>query len=82
MSLPEWNLADAKNRFSEVVRRALSKGPQRVNRRGEAVVVIAAKDYERLAGKKKSFKELLVGGPKIDDLDSARAKDLGRDVEL
>jgi prevent-host-death family protein len=44
-----WKLEDAKARFSEVVRRAHSEGPQRVSVRGEdAVVVIAAEDLDRL----------------------------------
>lgn len=40
----EWKLADAKNRFSEVVDEALSKGPQVVTRSGRKVVVVM--DYE------------------------------------
>jgi len=45
-----WKLEDAKNRFSEVVRLALTNQPQRVTRNGrEAVVVISADEYERLA---------------------------------
>ena len=39
-----WNLADAKNRFSELVNLALSDGPQTVRRRKDEVVVIAAKE--------------------------------------
>ncbi len=38
----EWNLAEAKNRFSEVVTRVLTEGPQRIRRRKDAVV--AAKE--------------------------------------
>ena len=41
-----WKLEDAKNRFSEVVRRALAHQPQRVTRGGrDAVVVVSAEDY-------------------------------------
>ncbi|MGE3141960.1 MAG: bifunctional phosphopantothenoylcysteine decarboxylase/phosphopantothenate--cysteine ligase CoaBC [Hyphomonadaceae bacterium] len=35
----DWAVADAKNRFSELVTRALTEGPQRVRRRGQTVVV-------------------------------------------
>ena len=36
-----WKLEDAKNRFSELVRRARSEGPQVVTKHGrESVVVI------------------------------------------
>jgi prevent-host-death family protein len=51
-SLPRgtWKLQDAKARFSEVVRRAKSEGPQRVTVHGkDAVVVIAAHEYEKPA---------------------------------
>ena len=41
-----WKLQDAKARFSEVVRRAQSEGPQRVTVHGkDAVVVISAQEY-------------------------------------
>ncbi|HEX7242143.1 MAG TPA: type II toxin-antitoxin system prevent-host-death family antitoxin [Longimicrobiaceae bacterium] len=44
-----WEMDDAKNRFGEVVRRALMHAAQRVtvNSR-DAVVVLSADDYERL----------------------------------
>jgi prevent-host-death family protein len=45
-----WKLEDAKARFSEVVRLARERGPQHVTVRGrDAVVVLAAEDYARLA---------------------------------
>ncbi len=48
--LPIWKLEDAKARFSEVVRLACEQGPQRVTVWGrEAVVVVSAADYARLA---------------------------------
>ena len=34
-----WQLAEAKNKFSELFTRAMTEGPQRVRRRGETVVV-------------------------------------------
>ncbi|MSP61173.1 MAG: type II toxin-antitoxin system Phd/YefM family antitoxin [Myxococcales bacterium] len=46
-----WSLQDAKARFSEVVRRARSEGPQHVTVHGrEEVVVIAADEFQRLRG--------------------------------
>ena len=45
-----WNLADAKNRLSEVVNLALSEGPQTITRRKDAVVVISAERYAELTG--------------------------------
>ena len=69
----EWRLADAKNRFSEVVDRALVEGPQRVLRRDEAVVVVAERLYESLTGARLGFKQFLLGdGPSLEGLDLTR----------
>ena len=47
--MTDWQLQDAKNRFSAVVDAALSGFPQRVTRRGKpAVVVLSVDEYERL----------------------------------
>jgi prevent-host-death family protein len=78
-----WHLADAKNRFSEVVNRALTRGPQLVLRRRDAVVVLARRDYERLTGKRPSFKQFLLGkGPSLRGLDLRRDKCPARNVNL
>ena len=79
----EWRLADAKNRFSELVTRALAEGPQRVRRHDDAVVVVAERDYEKLTGKRSGFKEFLMGeGPRFEALDLARDDAPMRDVKL
>src|SRR6266851_4968759 len=79
-----WKLEDAKARFSEVVRRAQSEGPQRVTVRGkDAVVIISATELERLLPRQNSvpfveFMESLY----VEGLDLTREADYGRDVEL
>jgi prevent-host-death family protein len=79
----EWRLADAKNRFSELVNRALAEGPQKVRRRGDAVLVIAQRDYERLTGERPDFKAFLLGkGPSLDGLDLTRDSSTMRDLKL
>jgi prevent-host-death family protein len=78
----EWNLADAKNRFSEVVNLALTEGPQTIHRRSDTVVLVAAKEYERLTGKEPSFKEFLCRGESFEGLDLTRDRTPGRDVSL
>lgn len=77
-----WKVADAKNRFSEVVTRALAQGPQIVDRRGEKVVVLAHEDYTRLTGETPAFKDLLLGGPSLEGLDLERSKAPMRDIAL
>ncbi len=48
-----WPLQDAKARFSELVRKVRSEGPQHVTVHGrDEVVVIAAEDFRRLKGDK------------------------------
>jgi prevent-host-death family protein len=79
-----WKLEDAKARFSEVVRRAQSEGPQRVTVRGrDAVVVISAVDLERLlpARPRLPFVEFMES-LYVEGLELDREPDHGRDVEL
>ncbi len=78
----EWNLADAKNRFSEVVNLALTEGPQRVRRRKDTVVVVSAQEFERLAGERPGFKEYLSQGESFQGLDLTRDQSPGRHVAL
>lgn len=77
-----WQLAEAKNRFSEVVRLALSNEPQRITRRGEAVIVISEEQYQSMSGKKPSLVDYLIDAPSLEGLDLERDKSLMRDVEL
>jgi prevent-host-death family protein len=47
----QWPLQDAKARFSELVRRVRSEGPQRVTVHGrDEVVVISTEEFRRLKG--------------------------------
>ena len=80
-----WKLEDAKARFSEVVRRAQSEGPQRVTVRGrEAVVVMSVAELDRLlpqdAGATAFVPFLESLG--LDGLDLEREVDRGRDAPL
>jgi prevent-host-death family protein len=88
----QWQVQDAKQRFSEVLRRAHDDGPQIVTRHGtEVAVVIDIREYRRLQGKEVSFKDFLMtpvidaaaDGEFTDLLDAitdARQDDRGRDL--
>lgn len=77
-----WQLQEAKQRLSEVVRRALEEGPQTVTRNGRpAVVVVAIEEYERLSNKR-DFKEFLREGPDFEPLELSRDARPTRTVEL
>ena len=78
-----WQLQEAKQRFSELVRRAESEGAQVVTRHGEeVVVVVSAEEYRRMSGQKPDFKEFLMNGPDLSALDLERPREMPRDVEL
>ena len=78
-----WQLQEAKQRFSELVRRTLEEGPQVVTRRGEEVVVVVpVEEYRRAGEKKPDFKEFLMNAPDLSVLDLERSKEMPRDVDL
>jgi len=71
-----WQLQEAKARFSEFLDAALTKGPQTVTRRGvEAAVLVPIDDWRRMqqAGRP-SIKELLLSGPRFENLDPHRRR--------
>jgi prevent-host-death family protein len=64
----DWALQAAKNRFSEVVRRARREGPQTVTVRGQPVaIVLSVADYEALIRARLSLVDNLLSGPGWDD---------------
>ena len=83
--MTKWQLQEAKNRLSEVVRKASDEGPQVITLRGDdAVVVVAADEYARLTRKPKgSLVDFLRKSPLgAVELDLARSSDTGRRVDL
>ena len=82
--MTQWQLQDAKNRFSEVVDKALRDGPQIVTRRGvKTVVILSVKDYQRLKKPKSNLVDFFRKSPlKGIKLDLERAKDFPREVEF
>ena len=48
-----WQVQEAKQRFSEVVRKARTEGPQRITVHGrEEVVVVSVEEYRRVKGER------------------------------
>jgi prevent-host-death family protein len=74
-----WQLAEAKNKFSEVFTRAIEEGPQHVTRRDEEIVLISREEYDQLT--EKSFIDFLLSGPSLQGLDLRRDQSPMRDVE-
>lgn len=65
-----WQVQEAKNRFSEVIERALRDGPQVVTRHGRPVVQVVAVDAGGRAagGPDDGFTQYLLDAPKVDAL--------------
>lgn len=81
-----WPLQDAKARFSELVRRVRSEGPQHVTVHGrDEVVVVAADEFRRLKGVRtgRALVDALQASPYRDlDIEPRRERMPVRDVEL
>lgn len=83
-----WQLQHAKNRFSEVVDKALAQGPQMITRRGaETAVVLSVEEYRKLQRPDSDLVEFFQASPLAashlgDELDLRRDPDSGRDIEL
>jgi prevent-host-death family protein len=59
-----WAVADAKARFSELIDRALTGGPQTITRKGKkTVVVVSAEEWERKTRRKGNLATFLAGSP-------------------
>jgi prevent-host-death family protein len=83
---PEWQLHDAKARFSELFRRVRADGPQRVvKQNGEAVVVVAAEAFDRTAARADqpdSLVDFFQAAPtRGQQLDLTRKRDVTRTVK-
>ena len=79
-----WQLQDAKNRLSDVVRRTRQEGPQTITVRGrDAVVLVSVEEYEELTRPKQSLIEFFRESPlRGVELDVERDRDAGREIRI
>jgi antitoxin Phd len=75
-----WQVAEAKNKLSEVMTRALTQGPQRIRRRDQVVIMISEAEYQRLTGERETLTAYLLSGPDLSGLDLTRDPSPMRDV--
>ena len=83
----EWQLQDAKNKFSELVDRAVEGEAQVVTRRGKrTAVLVSAEEYARLKGRSAKvpvdFVQHLLAAPKGDFRVPKRSKTKLRKLDL
>ena len=79
-----WQLQDAKNRLSELVRKAREEGPQVITLHGsDAVVVMSANEFGKLSRPRGSLVDFFRKSPLAGvNLDLERSTDTGRRIEL
>ena len=64
MSTHAWTIAEAKAKFSEVLEKAQSEGPQTITRHGRsAAVVVAADEWEQKTKRKGNLAEFFAASP-------------------
>ncbi|MFB5676088.1 type II toxin-antitoxin system Phd/YefM family antitoxin [Paenibacillus terreus] len=80
----QWQLQDAKNQLSSVVKKASDEGPQIISVRGKpAAIVLSMEEYHRLTKPKTLLTDFFKDSPLHDlELDLERNKDFPREVEL
>lgn len=86
-----WQVQEAKQRFSEVLRAVERDGPQTITKHGQEVaVVIDIAEYRRLTGQGRSFVDHLLAMPGLDDeaaavfdeIEAERKRSFARDLDL
>ena len=80
----KWQLQDAKNRFSELVRKAREEGPQVITLHGrDAVVVVSANEFSKLSRPRGSLVDFFRKSPLVGaKLDLVRSRETGRRIDL
>lgn len=64
MTTHAWTVAEAKAKFSEVIDKAKSDGPQTITRNGRtAVVIVAVEEWERKTKRKGNLAEFFAASP-------------------
>jgi prevent-host-death family protein len=64
MSTHIWTVAEAKAKFSEVLERAKSEGPQKISKHGRTTaIVVAAEEWERKNNRQGNLAEFLMNSP-------------------
>ena len=79
----EWQIQEAKQKFSQLIRQAEQEGPQIVTKHGEEVaVIISSETYRKLKEQKPNFKEFLLNAPDLSQLELERSKETTRDIDF
>jgi len=84
VSSQSWTVVDAKAKFSEMIERAMSEGPQTITRNGRtAAVVVGAEEWQRKTTRVGNLAEFFAGSPlRESGLKIRRLKQRPRKINL
>jgi prevent-host-death family protein len=84
MGAQNWTVAEAKAKFSEIIERAMSEGPQTITRKGRtAAVVVGAEEWQRKTKRAGNLAEFFAGSPlRGSELKVRRRKAQSRKISL
>ncbi len=79
-----WTVAEAKAKFSEIIERAMSEGPQTITRKGRtAAVVVGAEEWQRKTKRVGNLAEFFAQSPlRESGLKLRRLKESPRKISL
>ena len=64
MSTHTWTVAEAKAKFSELIEKAKSEGPQKITKHGRTTaVIVAAEQWEKKSERKGNLADFLMASP-------------------
>lgn len=77
---PQWTVAEAKARLSELIARAAAAGPQQITRNGKpAAVVVSVDEWERKTRREGTLADFFAASPLCD---SGLSVERDRDVPI
>jgi len=84
MGSQNWTVAEAKAKFSEIIERAMSEGPQTITRNGRTTaVIVGAEEWQRKTQRVGTLAEFLAESPlRESDLKIRRGKERPRKIRL
>ena len=79
-----WTVAEAKAKFSEVLERAMSEGPQTITRKGRtAAVLVGAEEWQRKTNRVGNLADFFASSPlRGSGLKMRRLKEKPRKINL
>ncbi|MGA3106437.1 MAG: type II toxin-antitoxin system Phd/YefM family antitoxin [Terriglobales bacterium] len=84
MNTQTWTVAEAKAKFSQIVQRAMSEGPQTITKNGrKAAVIVGAEEWEYKTKRVGNLAEFLAASPlRESGLKLRRRSERPRKIEL